>query len=147
MHFTKLGKLTIYHTFIMSHFDYCPLVWHFWGERATNKIEIIQKRILRFIPVYDDYKNSSRYLLQKSQLPYRKLTRIRTMALEWFKVFNKQTPTYRYQQNFIQIKETPYSFRYTNTAILPKVNTCTTKHRLKICKTLEFPPGIYVIPI
>ena len=109
----------------MSNFNYCPLVWHFCGERATNKMEKIQERALRFI--YDDYKNPYKYLLKKSQLPCLKLRRIRSMALECFKIFNKQTPTYL--QNFIQIKETPYSFRYTNTAILPKVNT--TKYGLK----------------
>jgi hypothetical protein len=28
-HLTKLGRLTIYCSFIMSNFNYCPIVWHF----------------------------------------------------------------------------------------------------------------------
>jgi uncharacterized protein YpmS len=40
-HLTKLGKLTIYYSFIMSNFNYCPLVWHFCGETNTQKIEIL----------------------------------------------------------------------------------------------------------
>ena len=36
-HLTKLGKLTIYYSFIMSNFNYCPLVWHFCGETNTKK--------------------------------------------------------------------------------------------------------------
>jgi hypothetical protein len=36
-HRTKLGKLTIYYSFIMSNFNYCPLVWHFCGEVNTKK--------------------------------------------------------------------------------------------------------------
>ena len=35
-HLTKLGKLTIYYSFIMSNFNYCPLVWHFCGEMNTK---------------------------------------------------------------------------------------------------------------
>ena len=26
---SKLGKLTIYYSFILLNFNYCPLVWHF----------------------------------------------------------------------------------------------------------------------
>ena len=35
----KLGRLTVYHSFIMSNFSYCPLAWHFCGETQTKKIE------------------------------------------------------------------------------------------------------------
>jgi hypothetical protein len=72
-HLTKLGKLTIYYSFIMSNFNYCPLVWHFCGEtntpysfilsnlnycsitwhfcseKNTLKMEKIQERALRFV--------------------------------------------------------------------------------------------------
>ena len=27
----RLGKLNLYYSFIMSNFNYCPLVWHFCG--------------------------------------------------------------------------------------------------------------------
>jgi hypothetical protein len=46
---TFLGKLTIYYSFILSNFNYCPLVWHFCGESNTKKLEKIQERALRFI--------------------------------------------------------------------------------------------------
>ena len=36
-HLTKLGRLTIYFSFIMSNFNYCPIVWHFCGETNTKK--------------------------------------------------------------------------------------------------------------
>ena len=36
---TKLNKLTIFHTFIVSNFNYCPLSWHFCSERNTKKLE------------------------------------------------------------------------------------------------------------
>jgi hypothetical protein len=38
---SKLGKLTIYYSFILSNFNYCPLVWHFCGESNTKKLQTI----------------------------------------------------------------------------------------------------------
>ena len=33
----KLGILNVYYFFIMSNFDYCPLTWHFCGEKKYQK--------------------------------------------------------------------------------------------------------------
>ena len=32
----RLGKLTIYHSFILSNFNYCPVIWHFCSEADTK---------------------------------------------------------------------------------------------------------------
>ena len=42
-HLTKLGKLTIYYSFIMSNFNYCPLVWHFCGKLIQKRLKKIRK--------------------------------------------------------------------------------------------------------
>jgi hypothetical protein len=42
----RLGKLTIYHSFILSNFNYCPVTWHFCNEQSTKKMEKIQERAL-----------------------------------------------------------------------------------------------------
>ena len=34
---TKLNKLTIFHTFILSNFNFCPLAWHFCTEKKLQK--------------------------------------------------------------------------------------------------------------
>ncbi len=31
----------IYNTFILAHFNYCPMVWRFCGRAFTKKIELI----------------------------------------------------------------------------------------------------------
>jgi hypothetical protein len=49
----KLSRLTIYYSFILSNFNYCPVTWHFCSEKNTKKMEKIQERALRFI--YNDY--------------------------------------------------------------------------------------------
>ena len=66
-HLCKLGKLNVNYSFIMSSFNYCPLTWHFCGEKNTKKIEKIQERALRFI--YRENDSSYKSLLIKSQLP------------------------------------------------------------------------------
>ena len=76
----------------MSNFNYCPLTWHFCGEKNTKKIEKIQERALRFI--YRDYDSSYESLLLKSQLPSLKVRRLRAIALEAFKILNNLSPVY-----------------------------------------------------
>jgi hypothetical protein len=52
----RLSKLTIFHTFILSNFNFCPLAWHFCTEKNSKKLEKVQERALRF--VYEDYNSS-----------------------------------------------------------------------------------------
>ena len=101
----------------MSNFSYCPLT--FCGEQNTKKIEKIQEHALRFI--YDDYKNSYEFLLEKSKLPSLKTRRMRTIALKTFKIINKRSPLFI--QDLVIIKNNSYNFRYTNTAEVPRPRT------------------------
>ena len=70
---TKQGKMTIYNSFIVSNFNYCPLAWHFCSTSSTNKLEKIQERALRFIN--NDFASSLQALLTSTNtapLPARK---------------------------------------------------------------------------
>jgi hypothetical protein len=62
----RLNKLTIFHTFILSNFNFCPLAWHFCTEKNSKKIEKVQERALRF--VYEDYNSSYDNLLTKAKV-------------------------------------------------------------------------------
>ncbi|CAM1330052.1 Uncharacterised protein r2_g3912 [Pycnogonum litorale] len=115
----RLGKLTIYHSFILSNFNYCPVTWHFCSEQNSKKMEKIQERALKFI--YDDCDSSYESLLEKSKLPSLKIRRIRAIALEAFKIINKQSPLYLH--DLISMKENKYSFRYKHMASIPRVRT------------------------
>ena len=57
----QLNKLTIFHSFILSNFNFCPLAWHFCSKANTMKLEKIQERALRFI--YEDYNSTYEELL------------------------------------------------------------------------------------
>ena len=115
----KLGILNIYHSFILSNFSYSPLTWHFRGEANTKKLEKIHERALRFI--YNDYVSDYDTLLDLSKMPTLKLRRLRTMALEVFKILHKESPPYLHDS--ISFKNNHNSFRYTRMAEIPQVRT------------------------
>ena len=46
-------RKTMVQSFIIAHFNYCPLVWYFTSAKQIYKIEKIQERALRYIT--DDY--------------------------------------------------------------------------------------------
>ena len=62
----RLNKLTIFHTFILSSFNFCLWAWHFCTEKNSKKIEKVQERALRF--VYEDY-NGVRSLFRQPIIP------------------------------------------------------------------------------
>ena len=121
----KLGRLTIYYSFILSNFNYCPVTWHFCSEKNTKKMEKIQERALRFI--YNDYVLNYEELLEKSKMPSLKVRRLRSIAIETFKIIHKESPIYLH--DLVNIKKHNYSFRYENTADVPSVKT--TRYGLK----------------
>ena len=82
-------------------------------------MEKIQERALRF--VYYNYTINYEELLHLSKLPSVKVRRLRSIALETFKIINKNSPSYLY--DLINIKKHQYSFRYSNTTELPQVRT------------------------
>ncbi len=48
----KESRLAIYRSYILSKFNYCPLVWHFCGIQISRNMETIHERALYF--VYED---------------------------------------------------------------------------------------------
>ena len=115
----RLNKLTIFHTFILSNFNFCPLAWHFCTEKNSKKIEKVQERALRF--VYEDYNSSYDNLLKKAKVPSLQIRRMRTMALETFKIMNKLSPSCLH--SLVHLRNSKYYFRYNNILDIPQVRT------------------------
>ena len=78
-----------------------------------------QERALRF--VYNNYTSNYEELLHLSKLSSLKVRRLSSIALETFKIINKNCPSYLY--DLINIKKHQYYFRYSNTTELPQVRT------------------------
>ena len=66
------------------------MAWHFCTEKNSKRLEKIQVRAMRF--VYDDYSSSSETLLEKAKVPTLQVRRIRTMALEAYKILHNLAP-------------------------------------------------------
>lgn len=60
---SKAALIKLYKAFILPHVYYCSSVWHFCGQRNTEKIEVLNKRILRFI--LSDFESAYSDLLDK----------------------------------------------------------------------------------
>ena len=118
---SRLNKLVIYHTFILSNFNCDPLVWHFCSESNSKKLEKIQERALRF--VYDDFISTYEELLNKAKIPFLHIKRTRTMAVETFRsILNDMSPPVL--SDLVRIRDcSHYNFRYQNVLQVPQVRT------------------------
>ena len=86
-------------------------------KKNTDKIEKIQERALRF--VYEGYQSSYVMLLEKAKLPALHVKRMRILAVETFKIFNKLAPPVL--TDLLVKRESSYNFRYTNILQVPHV--------------------------
>ena len=56
-------NVMLYNSFVLSNFNYCPLIWKFSGKSSNNEINRLHKRALRVL--LDDYGSTFEELLQK----------------------------------------------------------------------------------
>ena len=113
------NKLCIFRCFVLSHFNYCPIIWHFCSKQNTIKLERLQERGLRF--VYNDYVSSYTDLLFRAGLPTLELGRLRNIATEMYKAINGHSPSYIC--NLIKERNSQYDFRQSQNVQIPRPNT------------------------
>ena len=89
---TRFGKLMstetmlrLYKAFILPHFYYCSMVWHFSSKQDSDKLDLLNKRILRFI--FKDFNSEYKYLLKKAGTANLKDKRLQNMILLFLNVF------------------------------------------------------------
>ena len=80
----QISLKTVFHSFIISNFNYCSLAWHICGLMNTRKVEKLQKRALRI--VYGDYSSSYEMLLRKSNSCSLYVSRLRKLIVFVHKV-------------------------------------------------------------
>ena len=101
------SRLSIYQSFIMSNFNYCPVVWMFTSKSSLPKLQDIKKRALRF--VLDDYESDYYGLLNKADVPGMKIMALRYLAIEVYKCMNGLNP--KYLNDLFTIKKSKYDLR------------------------------------
>ena len=82
---SKAALIKLYKAFILPHFYYCSSVWHFCGARNTDKIEVLNTRILRFI--LGDFESEYYNLLDKVNCASLYNKRIHNMLINFIKVY------------------------------------------------------------
>ena len=70
----KSEKEAIINSFILSTFNYCPVVWHFSSCESIRKIEKIKKDCLRII--LNGYESDYKTLLRNSSKPTMEIRRL-----------------------------------------------------------------------
>ena len=104
------SRLTVFKTFIRSHFSYCHIVWHFCGSVNTQKLERIQHRALKF--VFNDRISSYEELLKRANICTLELSRKRAILLEVYKSVKHLSP--RFLWDIFTAKEAKYNLRKQN---------------------------------
>ena len=94
------AKEVLINSYIISNFNYCPLVWMFSSTQSLNKIENLQKRALRFL--YDDFEASYKDLLSKGRKSKMNVRRLRTLCVEIYKTLNDLNPSF--MNNIFKLK-------------------------------------------
>ena len=112
-------RLTVFKSFIRSHFNFCPIIWHFCSQTNTEKLEKLQYRAPRI--VYNDFQSSYEDLLHRVNTTTLHLGRMQSIAIETFKCLNRIAP--EYIRDLGKLKDNKYNFRYENMLQLPTVRT------------------------
>ena len=93
---------------ILPHFYYCSSVWHFCGARDADKLEALNKRILRFI--LGDYSSPYNTLLSKVSSTSLCNKRIQNFLILLYKsLFFTHFPTY--MKNMFSLRSSSYDLR------------------------------------
>ena len=111
----------MYNTFILSNFNYCPIIWHFCGKVYSKKIEHIQERALRFM--FNDKTSSYVSLLEKCGYTTLLLRRIKTIASEVFKSLHNLNPSF--MNEMFEMKNLTYDLRDSHILFQPKFKKIT----------------------
>ena len=124
-HLNINSRRAVYNSFIMSNFNYCPLVWHFCGQVNNQKLEQIQERALRIL--FADYNSSYLELLNRAGTTTLLIQRLRLIALTVFKSLHGLNPPCL--NDMFSPKYVPYQLR--DSSLLEQSRCRTTTYGLR----------------
>ena len=97
-YFSQDKKRMLFKSFIISQFNYCPIVWMCHGRGLNSKINNIHERALGII--YQDKTSSSETLLKRDKSTSIHRKNLQHLATELFKVKNGLAPEIMKKRNF-----------------------------------------------
>ena len=118
----KETLLKLYKAFIFPHFYYCSSVWHFCGARNAEKVDDLNKRILRLI--LQDYSSPYDILLSKVNLKSLFIRRLQNFMITLYKslFFTNYSG---YLKDMFTVRSSSYNLRGNHILALPNPKTTT----------------------
>ena len=107
--------------YILSTFNYCPLIWMYGCKANNTLIERIQTRALR--AVHFDFSSSFETLLEKDASVSIHVKNLRCLLREVYKIVNRESPKFLW--DMFEIKPSSYDLRSGNRLYLPPTRTQT----------------------
>lgn len=111
-------RILVANAYVLSCFNYCPMVWHFCGKGDTHKIEKIHERAIRFMT--GNYTSDYAELLNSGNESTLYLKRVRIIAQEVFKSINGLNPGYT--REILRDRPSRYPSRRPLDLYVPKVD-------------------------
>ena len=112
-------KLVLFHSYIMSVFSYCSIIWMFCGKTMNARINRVHKRALQAL--LNDFESSFNELLEKSnQITIHELNK-RRLLIEVYRCLNIESPCFL--SDLFVPTDKKYNLRKNKALILPKAST------------------------
>ena len=105
--FNQETKMLLMQSFILSHFLYCSVVYHYCSRSDIIKLEKVQKKDLRFM--HQDFHSSYTTLREKSNRLLLYVERQRCILQEVYKSIHDLGP--RYLHDLFAIKDREYDYQ------------------------------------
>ena len=129
--FLKIKNVYYKKSFVISQFNYCPIVWMCHGRGLNSKINNLHERALRTI--YQDKKSSFETLLKRDKSVSIHMKNLQYLATEIFKVKNDLCPEIM-KEIFIFHENPIYNLRSGNH--LTRRNIRTTHYGIETISNL-----------
>ena len=140
--FSRVAKLLdldkaklLYNSFLLSNFNYCPLIWIFCGKRCNKEINRVHKHALRAL--IGDYESTFECLLTKNNEIAIHTKNLQKLMTEIYKSLNHESPSFM-GEFFVQREltydlriKTRYKFRLPKRYLWHKFFSLPRKHPLE----------------
>ena len=113
-------RKVLINSFILSHFNYCPLVWSISSDKSLNKVENFQKRAL--YSLHNDYSSPYDELLKKSGKRNVNVSNYRGLWIEIFKTPSDINPIFIKDIFKLRMTNRPTREKYELNLEAPKLN-------------------------
>ncbi len=112
-------SIILYNSFILSNFNYCPLIWMFCGKTSNDDINRLHKRALRVL--LDDYGSTFEELLHKRGEHTIHTRNLQKLMLEVYKCLTSGNPSFLW--DLFKRKPINYNLRVKDLVQLPNTRT------------------------